>query len=250
MELLIFPVVVVVAALWLLYRFLTRPTPPPPVTPAAQSVRQRPATKRPAHPLVSPGASYVKANLAHLPPQSTKPGRESFASNYLPSDRWDELLVLGENGMPTLFLQMRNGELWLTEPTTGQFISVGNKNLRRLGIWTVNVRGVNYHEAAVKAGNFQPGARVALVREPENVHDENAVAISAIDTDDVVGYVNKGMALGISRLILAGTPLHAISLSGGGKGILGTFGPKIKILAATPEMVAHLLRKQPLSENH
>ena len=248
MELLIF-LVVVVAALWLLYRFLTRPTPPP-VTPAAQPVRQLPATKCPAHPLVSPGASYVKANLTHLPPQSTNPGRESFASNYLPSDRWDELLVLGENGMPTLFLQMRNGELWLTEPTTGQFISVGNKNLRRLGIWTVNVRGVNYHESAVKAGNFQPGARVALVREPENVHDKNAVAISAIDTDDVVGYVNKGMALGISRLILARTPLHAISLSGGGQGILGTFGLRIKILAATPEKVAHLLRKQPLSENH
>ena len=248
MELLIF-LVVVVAALWLLYRFLTRPTPPP-VTPAVQSVRQRPAAKRPAHPLVSPGASNVKVNLAYLPPQSTKPGLESFASDYLPSDRWDELLVLGENGMPTLFLQMRNGELWLTEPTTGQFISIGNKTLRRLGIWTVNVRGVNYHESAVKAGNFQPGARVALVREPENIHDKNAVAISAIDTDDVVGYVNKGMALGISRLILAGTPLHAISLSGGGKDILGTFGLRIKILAATPEMVAHLLRKQPLSENH
>lgn len=29
MELLIFPVIVVVATLWLLYRFLTRPTPPP-----------------------------------------------------------------------------------------------------------------------------------------------------------------------------------------------------------------------------
>ncbi|WP_104134104.1 HIRAN domain-containing protein [Cryobacterium sp. Y62] len=247
MELLIFPVVVV-AALWLLYRFLTKP-PPPPVTTAAQSVRQLPATKHPAHPLVSPGDSYVKANLAHLPPQPTKPGRESFASDYLPSDRWDELLVLDENGMPTLFLQMRNAELWLTEPTTGQFISVGNKNLRRLGIWTVNVRGVNYHEAAAKAGNFQPGARVALVREPENTHDKNAVAISAIDTDDVVGYVNKGMALGISRLILARTPLHAISLSGGRKGRLGTFGLRIKILAATPEMIAHLLRKHPLSEN-
>ena len=91
---------------------------------------------------------------------------------------------------------------------------------------------------------------MALVREPENIHDKNAVAISAIKTNNVVGYVNKGMALGISRLILAGTPLHAISLSGGRKDTLGTFGTRIKILAATPEMVAHLLRKQPLSENH
>lgn len=97
---------------------------------------------------------------------------------------------------------------------------------------------------------MQPGARAALVRDPENVHDKNAVAISAIDTDDVIGYVNKGMAPGISQLILAGTLLRAISLSGGENGVLGTFGPRTKILIATPEMVAYLLRKQPLSENH
>ncbi|WP_166805343.1 HIRAN domain-containing protein [Cryobacterium sp. TMT4-10] len=190
------------------------------------------------------GTSYVKKNLEHLPPQMAVSRSQADASIYLPSERWDELLVTTDQGLPTLFLQMHDGRLWLTEPSTGLLVSVGNRRLRRMGIWTASVRGVGYHKAAVRNGAFQPGAPVRLLREPDNAYDKNAVAVCSADDAHPAGYINKGMAAGLSKLIESGAPLRAISLAGQSP---GEYGSNIDVLAATPAIVEHLLRRRPIS---
>jgi hypothetical protein len=194
------------------------------------------------------GAStYLQKNLAHIPPQGTR-GRSASKSLtedsiYLDSSRWDELLVADEEGLPNLYLQWHDDELWLTEATTGLLLKVANGRLRRMGIWTVKVRGVNYHEEAVRQGAFQPGAPVFLKREPENVHDKNAVALYATGAEEKCGYFNKAMAGGMSKLIESGVPLRAVALAGSPAGSIGNHDFSIKVLAGSPEIVAHLLRK-------
>lgn len=229
--------------------FLFRGTPevqkPQPARPSGAASKS-PATSRTASPPPrSSGASYVKQNLSHLPPQRaarrTTESASVDSSIYLKSDRWDELLVADPQGLPNLQLQWHNEELWLAEKTTGLLVNVGNKYLRRMGIWTVKVRGVNYHTAAVRRGAFQPGATVRLLTEPDNEYDKNAVAIYAADADEPCGYFNKAMAAGMSKLIDSGTPIHAISLAGAAPGAMSD--SIIKVLAASPEVVAHLLKK-------
>lgn len=189
--------------------------------------------------------SRVAINLFHLPEQRVTQRPEDLSSAYLHSDLWEELLVLGDDGLPTLYLQMVGDRLWLTEPTTKRLVSVGNRKLRRLGLWTVNVRGIEHHKSAVERGAFQPGSDITLVREPENVHDKNAVAICAQGSAEVAGYFNKGMAPGLAKVIDAKSPLKAVTLTGEPS---GTFG-RIQVLAATPEIIDHLFREDPL-RNH
>lgn len=136
---------------------------------------------------------------------------------------------------------MVGGRLWLTEPTTKLLVSVANRKLRRLGLWTADVRGIEHYKAAVRQGAFQPGAEVTLLRDPNNAYDKNAVAVCARGTREVAGYINKGMASGLAKILDAGSPLGAVSLRGGPAGKFG----RLQVLAATPEVMTHLFRKQP-----
>ncbi|WP_166786238.1 HIRAN domain-containing protein [Cryobacterium lyxosi] len=236
-------VVFLVVFLYFLFTGTPKGTKPrPPTQPSAPPKRSAPSN--------GGGAGYVRKNLAHLPPQRSAratPEKASIdPSIYLHSDKWDELLVPDDQGMPNLYLQRHSDELWLTEATTGLLVNVGNRRLRRMGIWTVKVRGVNYHEAAVRRGAFQPGAPVRLLREPGNEYDKNAVAVYAAEADEQCGYFNKAMAAGMAKVIDSGAPLHAISLAGGSPGALTEHGLNIKVLAASPEIVAHLFRRRPI----
>jgi hypothetical protein len=203
-----------------------------------------PSKAAPKAPVGKPQRTVVSLssrNLSHLAEQRPAQRGPDFTSRYLHSSKWDELLVLGADGLPTLFLQMVDGRLWLTEPTTGLLIGVANRKLRKMGIWTVSARGINYYVDAVTNGAFEPGASVTLIHESDN-DGGTAVAICAHGTTDVAGYFNKAMSPGLSKLIAAKTPLEAVTLTGDPAGIFG----KIDVLAASPEIVGHLLRKDPL----
>jgi hypothetical protein len=204
-----------------------------------------PSKAAPKAPVGKPQGTVVSLssrNLSHLPEQRPAQRDPDFTSRYLHSSKWDELLVLGVDGLPTLYLQMVDGRLWLTEPTTGLLVGVANRKLRKMGIWTVSARGINCYVEAVTNGAFEPGSFVTLIRESDNDHGGTAVAICAHGTTDVAGYFNKAMSQGLSKLIAAKIPLEAMTLTGDPAGIFG----KIDVLAASPEIVGHLLRKGPL----
>jgi len=229
---LILAVCIFLVALYFVYKGVVGASKPKPTASPPTAVKSPTLTPR-------SGTQYVAKNLAHLPaPSLSLPG----SSIYLSSDRWDELLVSDAAGMPALYLQLHKGRLWLTEPTTGLLVSVGNRHLRRMGIWSVNVRGLEYHKATVRAGDFRPGSTLRLVREPSNAHDKNAVAVCSVSSDDPIGYFNKGMAAGLAKVLDSGASIDAISVTGDGAGKTG----KVEVVAASPLILRHLLRKDPL----
>ena len=86
---------------------------------------------------------------------------------------------LNDQGMPTGFLEHRSDRLVLVpNGLPSEMINPRSKQLHRLGIYSFGVRGVGYHEHAVRGGDFRPGRPVRLVREPDNEHDTNAIAAS------------------------------------------------------------------------
>jgi hypothetical protein len=61
-------------------------------------------------------------------------------------------------------------------------------------IHVVPVAGVSYRLDEVQAEGFAPGRRLALVPEPENEHDPNAIAIWDEDGRVQAGYVPAELA--------------------------------------------------------
>lgn len=109
----------------------------------------------------------------------------------------------------------------------------------RAGLYSFAVAGTNYHEAAVKAGRFTPGATVRLVREPDNVHDANAVAVYAENGRQIAGYVPKGQAGRLAAMLDAGVDLVAIAVRGSAAGAQGV-APHV--LVCERRLYEHLTR--------
>jgi hypothetical protein len=61
-------------------------------------------------------------------------------------------------------------------------------------IRVVPVAGVSFRPEAVADPSFDPGARVALVREPENEHDPHAIAVWNRERTLQAGYVPRDVA--------------------------------------------------------
>jgi hypothetical protein len=58
----------------------------------------------------------------------------------------------------------------------------------------VAVAGVSFRGDAVADASFDPGARLTLVREPDNEHDPNAVAVWNDERTLQAGYVPRDVA--------------------------------------------------------
>ena len=58
----------------------------------------------------------------------------------------------------------------------------------------VAVAGVSYRAEALPDASFDPGRRLALVPEPDNEHDPNAVAVWNADRSLQAGYVPRDVA--------------------------------------------------------
>jgi hypothetical protein len=99
--------------------------------------------------------------------------RESFSS----SDRLRLWLERGESGY------------WLRDAATGEAVRWNDERLR-----VVKVAGASYRADALQDDGFAPGRRLALVREPENEHDPNAVAVWDEERRLQAGYVPAEVA--------------------------------------------------------
>jgi len=71
-----------------------------------------------------------------------------------------------------LWLERGESGYWLRDAATGDAVRWNDERLRVL-----KLAGVSYREQALQDDGFAPGRRLALVREPENEHDPNAVAV-------------------------------------------------------------------------
>jgi hypothetical protein len=90
----------------------------------------------------------------------------------LPSERLRIWLEPGESGY------------WLRDAASGQAISWKDPRLL-----VVKVAGVSHRSDALQDDAFTPGRRLALVPEPDNPHDPDAVGVWDADRRVQAGYV-------------------------------------------------------------
>ncbi len=113
-------------------------------------------------------------------------------------------------------VQLRDG--FFFHPPSGKYAAAGNRAATRNGLRSYNVRGATYYDAA--KADTSPGVPVTFVREADNPHDPNAVAVwsSRGGRAIKVGHVPKGRARSIAKLLDAGKTVEAYFMRGGKPG--------------------------------
>jgi hypothetical protein len=97
----------------------------------------------------------------------------------------------GRSSSERLRIWLERGEsgYWLRDAATGEAISWRDPRLH-----VVNLAGSSYRLDALQDDGFAPGRRLALVPEPENEHDPNAVAVWDAERRLHGGYVPAELA--------------------------------------------------------
>ena len=92
---------------------------------------------------------------------------------------------------PRLRIWLERGEsgYWLRDAATGDPMKWDDPRVR-----VVKLAGASYRADALQNDGFAPGRRLALVPEPENEHDPNAVALWDAERRVQAGYVPAEVA--------------------------------------------------------
>lgn len=88
-----------------------------------------------------------------------------------------------------LLLERGSSGYYLRDAASGEPVRWEDPRIR-----VIPVAGVSYRAEALTDSSFDPGHRLALVPEPENEHDPNAVAIWNEQRTLQVGYVPREIA--------------------------------------------------------
>jgi hypothetical protein len=88
-----------------------------------------------------------------------------------------------------IWLERGESGYWLRDAESGAALKWDDERLR-----VVKVAGSSYRLDELQDDAFAPGRRLALVREPENEHDPNAISIWNADRRLQAGYVPAEIA--------------------------------------------------------
>jgi hypothetical protein len=88
-----------------------------------------------------------------------------------------------------IWLERGESGYWLRDAESGDALKWDDERLR-----VVKLAGSSYRLDALQDDAFAPGRRLALVREPENEHDPNAISIWDADRQLQAGYVPAEIA--------------------------------------------------------
>lgn len=183
-----------------------------------------------------PDGRVLQANRPEPPPgddgTDVKDARATNNRGFLTKQREAQVLTFDPDGVPSVRLEFRDGALHMT--TDDGDIDPASPALRRAGVYGFGVRGTSYYEQATVPADLRPGTRVTLVREPNNEHDPNAVAVHAGSPGRVVGYVDRSNAKRLAAALATGEEWQAIALDGSQP---GTDWPPLSLLVAR----AHVL---------
>ena len=147
----------------------------------------------------------------------------------------------GPDGLPDAWLERVRDRLLVVTPD-GWVNPRSRTAASRAGLWSFAIRGTSHHESAARRGNFVPGAPVRLVREPDNQHDQNAIAVYAEGARTLAGYVPRGYAKRLAKLLDAGADMVAVSTRGDHPGH-DAVSPQV--LAVERALWDHLNRERP-----
>ncbi len=92
-------------------------------------------------------------------------------------------------GRLRIWLERGESGFWLRDAESGDPIKWEDPRVR-----VVKLAGASYRADALQDEAFAPGRRLALVREPENEHDSNAVAVYDAERRLQAGYVPAEVA--------------------------------------------------------
>ena len=88
-----------------------------------------------------------------------------------------------------IWLERGASGYWLRDAATGEALRWNDGPLR-----VVKLAGSSYRSDALQDDGFAPGRRLALVPEPENEHDPNAVGVWDAERRVQGGYLPAGIA--------------------------------------------------------
>jgi hypothetical protein len=88
-----------------------------------------------------------------------------------------------------IWLERVESGFWLRDAATGDAMKWDDPRVR-----VVKLAGASYRSDALQDEAFAPGRRLALVPEPENEHDSNAVAVWDAERRLQAGYVPAEVA--------------------------------------------------------
>jgi HIRAN domain len=88
-----------------------------------------------------------------------------------------------------LWLERAPSGYYLRDAATGEPVRWEDERIR-----VVPVAGVSFRPEALDDPGFEPGRRLALVPEPDNEHDPNAVGIWNVERTVQAGYVPREVA--------------------------------------------------------
>jgi hypothetical protein len=88
-----------------------------------------------------------------------------------------------------IWLEHGESGYWLRDAASGEALRWDDPRLR-----VVKLAGASYRADTLQDESFAPGRRLALVREPENEHDPNAVAVYDAERRLQAGYVPAEVA--------------------------------------------------------
>ncbi len=95
----------------------------------------------------------------------------------------------GRAGRLRIWLERGESGYWLRDAATGDAMKWDDPRVR-----VVKLAGASYRADALQDEAFAPGRRLELVREPENEHDPNAVAVWDAERRLQAGYVPAEVA--------------------------------------------------------
>jgi HIRAN domain-containing protein len=100
----------------------------------------------------------------------------------------------GSGGRLRIWLERGESGYWLRDAATGEAMKWNDRRVR-----VVKLAGASYRADALQDDAFAPGRRLALVPEPENEHDPNAVAVWDEERRVKAGYVPAEVAPELDR---------------------------------------------------
>jgi hypothetical protein len=107
------------------------------------------------------------------------------------------------------------GEVWLSgyqlvDPETGSYLARDAPFLVERGLHVSGVAGARHHAEALAADALAPGSPLTLVREADNPHDANAIAVHGGGAH--VGFVPRELAAALAPGLDAGDIWSAVVL--------------------------------------
>lgn len=145
--------------------------------------------------------------------------RVIWREDYVAKEDEGRYLRRRTDGLPSLYLADAGDRLAIWSPVDGGgLINPKGPGVRTLRLYASYARGADHYRSAYRAADLSKGKWIDLVREPENPHDKNAVAMCAPGSRVPFAYVQRGRAPAVARRMDAGEDMVAVSMRGPGEG--------------------------------